>query len=242
MIVLPAIDIKNGKCVRLRQGLKDDETVYADSPVEMARHFSDLGADYIHIIDLDGAFEGRPKNLEIIREISQEIDTPIEIGGGIRTREIADDYIDAGVSRIIIGTKAVEDLNFVKELIDAYGDKVAVSLDCKGNKVCTNGWVDESELDVFDLAKELQDIGLSTLVYTDISKDGMLTGPNFEMLKALNDTLDLNIIASGGMADESHLDQCAEMDLYGAITGKAIYENTIDLESYLKKQRGQNAG
>lgn len=236
MIVLPAIDIKNGKCVRLKQGLKDDETIYFENPVEVAKDFQRQGAEYIHIVDLDGAFEGQPKNIDLIKEISENISIPFEIGGGIRSLDIAKEYIDAGASRIIIGTKAIEDPEFVEELIKNYGDKVAVSLDANNNKVSTKGWTEDSNIDVFDKAKELEEAGLATIIYTDISKDGMLTGPNFEVLKALKDLTNLNIIASGGIANTDHLDECETLDLYGAITGKAIYEKQIDLEEYLKRR------
>lgn len=236
MIVLPAIDIKNGKCVRLRQGLKDDETIYFKDPVNVAKNFEDIGAEYIHIVDLDGAFDGKPKNLDLIKEISKNINIPFEIGGGIRTKEIADEYIKAGASRIIIGTKAIEDPNFVKELVDQYGDKIAVSLDTNNNKVATKGWTEDSDIDVFDKVKDLEEIGVKTIIYTDISRDGMLTGPNFKTLKELQDLTDMNIIASGGIANTEHLDECENLDLYGAITGKAIYEKEIDLEEYLKSR------
>lgn len=234
MIVLPAIDIKNGRCVRLRQGIKDDETVYGDSPAAMAKTFEDIGAAYIHVVDLDGAFDGLPKNLDKIEAIAQTVSIPFEIGGGIRSEQIIRRYLDAGADRVIIGTKAAEDPDFAREMIARYGERIAVSLDAKGNEVCTRGWTQGSGLDVMDLAKDLEAAGLKTLIYTDISRDGMLTGPNFEMLARLSAETGMNIIASGGVADTAHLQRAEAMGLYGAITGKAIYEHTIDLAAWLK--------
>ncbi|MGI6108670.1 MAG: 1-(5-phosphoribosyl)-5-[(5-phosphoribosylamino)methylideneamino]imidazole-4-carboxamide isomerase [Eubacteriaceae bacterium] len=238
MIVLPAIDLKGGKCVRLIQGKKNDETVYSDNPVEMAKRFEKQGAEYLHIIDLDGAFEGSPQNLPVIEEIAKTVNIPIEVGGGIRDLDTAKRYIDAGVSRIIIGTKAVEDLDFIETLISRYDEKVAVSLDAKDSIVCTRGWTESSDIEVLEMASRLEAMGLSTLVYTDISKDGMLTGPNMKMLEILHRGLkNMNVIASGGVASEQNLRDLENMGLYGAITGKAVYEGKIDLEGYLKEQK-----
>lgn len=234
MIILPAIDIKNGQCVRLQQGVKDAETVYFKDPVEVAKRFESQGAQYLHMVDLDGAFEGTPKNLEVVKRIAEALTIPIELGGGIRTMDIAKMYIDAGISRIIIGTQAIKDFSFIEKLISRYDDKVCVSIDAKDGMVCTEGWVESSDMEALELASRLEKIGLSTLVYTDISKDGMMTGPNFDMLAVLSQSLNMDIIASGGIASTDHLDRLAAMDLYGAITGKAIYEGTIDLAAYLK--------
>lgn len=235
MIVLPAIDLKEGKCVRLLQGDKDQQTIYGDDPVAMARHFEEIGAEYLHIVDLDGAFEGRPGNLGVIEEIVRNVSIPVEVGGGIRDMSTARRYLNAGVSRIILGTKAIEDLDFIDRLITKYDDRIAVSLDAKDSIVATRGWTELSDLGVIEVASRLEKLGLSTLIYTDISKDGMLTGPNTRMLDILNRGLHMNIIASGGIASEENLETLEAMGLYGAITGKAIYEKTIDLEDYLKR-------
>lgn len=235
MIVLPAIDLKDGKCVRLLQGDKDKETIYGDDPVAMAKHFEDIGAQYLHIVDLDGAFDGKPGNLDVIEQIVNNVSIPVEVGGGIRDMETAKRYLNAGVSRIIIGTKAIEDFDFIDKLITKFDDKIAVSLDAKDSIVATKGWTELSDLEVIEVASQLEKLGLSTLIYTDISKDGMLTGPNLKMLEVLNRGLHMNIIASGGVASEENLEALEEMGLYGAITGKAIYEKTIDLEDYLKR-------
>lgn len=237
MIILPAIDIKGGQCVRLRQGEKDDETVYFKDPVKVAKQFESWGAEYLHIVDLDGAFDGKPKNFDIIKKILAAIDIPVELGGGIRNAEIAKTYIDAGISRIIIGTQAIKDFNFIEHLIYDYDDKICVSIDARDGIVRTEGWTEDSDVEALELATSLEKIGLSTLVYTDISKDGMMSGPNFNMLDVLNQNLNIDIIASGGVASAAHLDRLRDMSLYGAITGKAIYEGAIDLKQYLAEHR-----
>ncbi|MBC3805368.1 1-(5-phosphoribosyl)-5-[(5-phosphoribosylamino)methylideneamino]imidazole-4-carboxamide isomerase [Acetobacterium fimetarium] len=233
MIVFPAIDLKNGKCVRLMQGQKDAETIYFDNPVDVALNWQSKGAEYLHLVDLDGAFDGQPKNLELIKKIVEALDIPVELGGGIRTLEIAKEYIDSGVSRIIIGTQAVKDFGFIEKLLDLYDDKVCVSIDAKNGIVCTEGWVENSNIEALELASKLERYGLSTLVYTDISKDGMMTGPNFEMLGVLNNNLNMDIIASGGISCIEDMKRLNSMGLYGAITGKALYEGTIDLEALI---------
>ncbi|MGN0194276.1 MAG: 1-(5-phosphoribosyl)-5-[(5-phosphoribosylamino)methylideneamino]imidazole-4-carboxamide isomerase [Pseudoramibacter sp.] len=233
MIVLPAIDIKGGQCVRLRQGEKDDETVYFKDPVKVAKQFESWGAQYLHIVDLDGAFDGKPQNFDIIKKILAAVDIPIELGGGIRNADIAKTYIDAGVSRIIVGTQAIKDFDFIEHLISKYDSKVCVSIDARDGMVRTEGWTEDSDMEALELATSLEKVGLSTLVYTDISKDGMMSGPNFDMLNVLNQNLNIDIIASGGVASSEHLDRLRDMDLYGTITGKAIYEGAIDLKQYL---------
>ncbi|MDI3535837.1 MAG: phosphoribosylformimino-5-aminoimidazole carboxamide ribotide isomerase [Eubacteriaceae bacterium] len=235
MIILPAIDLKNGKCVRLLQGQKDAETVYFNDPVEVALKWQSKGAKYLHLVDLDGAFDGTPKNKALIKQIVDALDIPVELGGGIRNLEIAKDYIDAGVSRIIIGTQAVKDLSFIETLLSLYDEKVCVSIDAKNGLVCTEGWVESSNLEALELASSLERLGLSTLVYTDISKDGMMSGPNFEMLDVLNSHLNMDIIASGGISSTADVLKAKEMNLYGAIIGKALYEETIDLEKLIKE-------
>lgn len=237
MIILPAIDLKDGQCVRLKQGVKEDKTVYFKDPVAVAKRWQDEGAEYLHLVDLDGAFDGKPRNLDIVKAIVEALDIPVELGGGIRTDEIARMYIDIGISRIIIGTQAIKDFHFIERLIDAYDDKVCVSIDAKDGMVCTEGWIESSDMEALELATKLEKIGLSTLVYTDISKDGMMTGPNFDMLQVLNQNLQMDIIASGGIAMVDHLLKLESMSLYGAITGKALYEGAINLQAYLEGRK-----
>lgn len=230
MIILPAIDIKGGRCVRLKQGLFDHETSYYDDPIFVAKMWEDKSAKYLHIVDLDGAFSGDQININIIEKIAKSVNIPIEVGGGIRTKEAIAKYISIGVSRVILGTKAVEDINFVKEVCNLYPNKIAVSVDAKGDYVAVKGWVETSEVQVIPFCKDLVGAGVSTIVYTDISRDGMLSGPNIEMLKKLNDTIDADFIASGGVANIQNIKDLMNLDLYGAITGKALYEGTLTME------------
>lgn len=236
MIILPAIDLKNGKCVRLLQGKKNSETIYFDNPVDVARKWQAKGGQYLHLVDLDGAFDGTPKNKALIKEIVNALDIPVELGGGIRDLETAKEYIDCGIARIIIGTQAVKDLSFIEKLLSLYDEKICVSIDAKKGVVCTEGWVETSHLEALELAANLERLGLRTLVYTDISKDGMMSGPNFEMLNVLNKHLNMDIIASGGVSSYEDVNRLKEMDLYGAIIGKALYEETMDLEKLVNEE------
>jgi len=233
MIVLPAIDIKGGKCVRLKQGILSQETAYYDDPVAVAKMWEEKGAEYLHIVDLDGAFSGNQVNMNIIEQITQSVSIPIEVGGGIRTKEAIEKYINIGVSRVILGTKAVEDNHFVKEISNKYPGKIAVSIDAKGDYVAIKGWVETSEVQVLPFCKELYASGVETIIYTDISRDGMLSGPNLGMLQQLNEAVDADIIASGGVANIQNIKDLIQLDLYGAITGKALYEGTLTMEEII---------
>ena len=239
MLIFPAIDLRNGKCVRLVQGRAKDETIYDEDPVAVALRWKKDGAEWLHLVDLDGAFGGKPKNLDSIKSVVEALTIPVELGGGIRTEEIAQMYIDIGISRIIIGTQAIKDFHFIERLIAKYDEKVCVSIDARDGMVCTEGWTESSDMEALELANKLEKIGLSTLVYTDISKDGMMSGPNFAMLDVLSQNLQMDIIASGGIAMEDHLDRLDAMGLYGAITGKAIYEGAIHLKEYLSRHSGR---
>ncbi len=230
MKIYPAIDIRNGKCVRLYQGKMDEETVYFDNPVAVAKTWYEKGAKNLHIVDLDGAFTGNQKNVEIVKEIVKSVNIPIQIGGGIRTIEKARDLVDIGVNRIVVGTSAVKESGFIDNLVKEFGDKVVVSIDAKDGMVCTEGWVNTSELNAVDFAKELEEKGVKTIVYTDISKDGTMIGPNFFELKRLMESVNVNIIASGGIANKEHVDELRRIGIYGAIVGKALYEEKIKLE------------
>lgn len=233
MIVLPAIDIKGGKCVRLKQGLIDQETAYYDDPVFVAKMWQEKGAEYLHVVDLDGAFNGSEINLSIVKSIVESVSIPVEIGGGIRTIDTIVRYLELGVDRVILGTKAVENIDFVKEVCALYPNKIAVSVDAKGDFVAIKGWVETSDAEVLPFCEKLKAAGVSTIVYTDISRDGMLSGPNLEMLKKLNETLQINIIASGGVANIKNIEDLRLLNLYGAITGKALYEGTLTMEEIL---------
>lgn len=234
MIVLPAIDIKNGKCVRLQQGLADQETRYYDDPVEVAKMWEKQGAKYLHLVDLDGAFTGNQPNMDLIRRIVTEIHIPVEIGGGIRTESTVDAYLSMGVDRVILGTSAVENMSLVQTLCRKYPGKIAVSVDAKGDHVAVKGWVETSEKKVLPFCKELQEAGVATIIYTDISRDGMLMGPNLEMLRLLQQSLDVQIIASGGIAHIQNIRDLGQIGLYGAISGKAFYEGTLTMQEVIE--------
>ncbi len=234
MIILPAIDILDGKCVRLKQGLADQKTVYDDDPRKVARKFEKSGAEFLHVVDLNGAFDGHSINYEIIASIRSAVDIPIEVGGGIRTEETVRSYIEMGIDRVILGTIAVESTDFVQEMCLRYGEKIAVSIDAKNGNIATHGWVNISQRSVFDFCEELVECGVQCFIYTDIGRDGMMNGPDYSTLSTLNKSFPVNFIASGGISKEKDLMLLKEYNLYGAIVGKAIYEGAIKL-SELKK-------
>lgn len=230
MIIFPAIDIKNGKCVRLYQGKEDKETVYFENPVEVAEMWLNKGAKYLHIVDLDGAFTGNPQNRKIISDIVDLVGIPVQVGGGVRNLDAAKSLMELGVERFIVGTIAVKEPELLDEMIKLYGDKVVVSLDCWGGKVCVDGWVKESTIDAVEFAKDLKNKGIKTIVYTDISKDGTLEGTNLAELKKISEETGLDVIASGGIGCMADVKAVEEMGLYGTIIGKALYEGRINLE------------
>ena len=237
MILFPAIDIKNGKVVRLKQGIFDKVTEYDPDPVKIAQKWEDQGAEWLHVIDLDGAKSGKMKNAGIIGNIAQSVKIPVQVGGGIRTEEDIQELLASGVSRVILGTKVIEDRDFLKSILARWPEQIAVSLDCSNGMVAQQGWTKVTNIKATDFATELEDLGLRCLIYTDIKRDGMLTGPNFEALEELLDTVGIPIIASGGVANIEDIKKLGELDekgMIGAITGKAIYEGTLDFEEALK--------
>lgn len=234
MIVFPAIDIKDNKCVRLTQGDFDKVKVYSDNPYEMALKWFNDGAEYLHVVDLDGARDEAFVNKPAIEKIIKNINIPIQIGGGIRSEEKVDNLLSLGVSRVIIGTMAVENKKLLKKLIAKHGEKIVVSIDAKDGYVALRGWEKISKVDSVELCQELEGLGLRTIVYTDIAKDGMLTGPNFEIYKTLAEKTTLDIIASGGISSIDDLVKLNEMNIYGAITGKALYDKRIDFKEALQ--------
>ncbi|GKU26859.1 1-(5-phosphoribosyl)-5-[(5-phosphoribosylamino)methylideneamino]imidazole-4-carboxamide isomerase [Clostridium folliculivorans] len=230
MIIIPAIDLKDGKCVRLYKGEEDTTHVVAENPVEVAKSFENKGAEFIHIVDLNGAFSGNQANLSIIEEVVKSVDVPIEVGGGIRSIEAIDNLISIGVKRVILGTSAINDSKLLKSAVDKYDEKIAVGIDAANEKVAIKGWVEVTEKNYIEFAKELESIGVKTFIVTDISKDGTLEGPNLDMLKALKENVaSANIIASGGIKDLGHINELKKLDIYGAITGKAIYSGNLYL-------------
>ena len=232
MLLIPAIDLKDGHCVRLRQGRMDDETVFSDDPVQMAQRWVDAGARRLHLVDLNGAFAGEPVNGDAVRAISAAFpELPIQVGGGIRDERPDAAYLDAGVTWSIIGTQAVKEPAFVARACRAFPDNIIVGLDAKDGMVAINGWAVVTDHRVDELAKRFEGNGVSAIVYTDIGRDGMLTGPNVSATRALAEAINTPVIASGGITtidDVRALAEVAASGITGAITGRAIYEGTLD--------------
>lgn len=232
MIVIPAIDLKNGKCVRLVQGDMDQETVYSDNPLQMARHWEDLGAELLHLVDLDGAIEGMPRNLDLIREIVKGLSIPVEVGGGIRSLEIIDAYIREGADRVVIGTRAVEDPDFLTQACRRFPGRIIAGIDARNGYVAVQGWTQVTGRLASDFALEIQGQGVSAIIFTDIHRDGMQTGPNIESTRDLADSVDIPVIASGGISsldDIRALMRIEPSGVTGAITGRALYSGAMDL-------------
>lgn len=228
MIILPAIDIKDNKCVRLTQGDFNKVTVYSENPLDMALKWEEEGASYLHLVDLDGARSEAFVNKLSIEKIVKNINIPVQIGGGIRSEKKVKELLDLGVSRVILGTAAVENIELLERLSDIYGnEKIVVSIDAKDGKVATRGWEVISQLDSLSMCKKLEDMGIRTIVYTDISKDGMLEGPNFSVYEKLMEETNLHIIASGGVSFLEDIIRLNNMDIYGAIIGKAFYDKKL---------------
>lgn len=234
MIIFPAIDIKDGNCVRLKQGKFDELDVYFDNPVEVAQKWESKGAEFIHIVDLDGAKDGKSKNYDIIANIAKTVNIPIQVGGGIRSEEAVKNLLDAGVNRVILGTAAVNDEKFLREMAEKYGEKIVVSVDAKDGIVAVDGWINLSTIRSEEFVKTLDEIGVKTIVYTDIAKDGMMQGPNFDIYKEVSEISDIDVIASGGVSSIDDVKKLKSMDMYGAIIGKALYIDKIKLEDALE--------
>lgn len=233
MLIIPAIDLKDGCCVRLRQGVMDDSTVYGDDPVSMAKQWVDQGARRLHLVDLNGAFAGKPVNAEVVAAIAKAYpELPIQIGGGIRDIATIEHYIEAGVTYVIIGTKAVKEPEFVSQACRAFPGRVIVGLDAKQGLVATDGWAEVSTIKATELAQRFEQDGVESIVYTDISRDGMMQGVNIDATVAMANASSIAVIASGGvtnMEDIKALNSVAHQGICGAITGRAIYEGTLDV-------------
>ncbi|MBS6954850.1 MAG: 1-(5-phosphoribosyl)-5-[(5-phosphoribosylamino)methylideneamino]imidazole-4-carboxamide isomerase [Enterocloster asparagiformis] len=235
MQLYPAIDIKGGQCVRLTQGLFDNVKVYSDTPADMARLWRDQGATYLHLVDLDGALAGRSVNEAVIRSIVEAVDIPVEIGGGIRSEEAVRHMLELGVARVIIGTKAVERPEFMGELSALFGpERIVAGVDARDGLVAIQGWEALSAVTAKELCLKMKDLGIRHVVYTDISRDGMLNGPNVEATRQLTLDTGLDIIASGGVSSMDDLRQLHEAGIQGAIIGKALYEKRVDLREAVK--------
>jgi len=239
MIIIPAIDIKDSKCVRLTQGRMEDETVYSTDPSEVAARWAGSGAGLIHLVDLDGAVEGNAKNYEVIKKIASSVDVPVQIGGGIRDAKTAELYLSTpGVKRIIIGTAASEDPVFLSALTKKYPGRIAVGIDAKDGLVAIKGWVKVTQERAVDMAKRLEGQGVACIIYTDISRDGMLMGPNVEATREMAESVNIPVIASGGVSSLKDIEAYRSVKLEGVIIGKALYSGNIDLKEALAATRG----
>lgn len=230
MLFFPAIDLMGGEVVRLQRGEAERKTVYSSDPAAVAREWEARGGDWIHVVDLDAAFHGTARNLESVRAITQAVGVPCQLGGGIRTREAAAAAFEAGVGRVVVGTRALESIDFVGELSREFGsERVAVGIDARDGRVAVKGWTETSEMSALELARLAEQAGAGVIIYTDIATDGMLTGPDFRGLEAMLQTVNCRIIASGGVSGPEDLRQLSRMEgLHGAIIGRALYEGRIE--------------
>jgi phosphoribosylformimino-5-aminoimidazole carboxamide ribotide isomerase len=237
MEIIPAIDLRNGKCVRLYQGDYGQETVFSDDPVSVALRWQSEGARRLHIVDLDGAAKGEPSNLEAIEDIIAAIDIPVQVGGGIRTIETMEQLFAACVERAILGTVAVEKPDVVEEACQRFGDRIIISIDAKDRMVATRGWLQESTVTASELAGKMIELGVMRFIYTDISRDGTLTNPNFEAITKFLLQVSAPVIAAGGISSVHHITKLAELGVEGAIVGKAIYTGDVKLSEAIKAIR-----
>ncbi|MBU4511662.1 1-(5-phosphoribosyl)-5-[(5-phosphoribosylamino)methylideneamino]imidazole-4-carboxamide isomerase [Patescibacteria group bacterium] len=230
MIIIPAIDISEGQVVRLYQGDFQKKQVFGHDPVDQALEFQKAGAKIIHIVDLDGAKAGQPESFGIVKKIIGSVDILIEVGGGIRTKNDVKKYLDAGVSRVVLGTKATEDLEFIKNICQKYGNRIIVGVDSRNGFVMTDGWLEKSQFSTLEFIKKLEAIGAAGIIFTDISRDGTLTEPNYEILEKIVSQVNIPIIASGGVRDLTQLYKLAKIGAEGVIIGKALYAGTLNLK------------
>lgn len=235
MQIYPAIDIKNGQCVRLKQGKFDDMTVYGNDPLGIARKFVAAGATYLHIVDLDGARMGAGYNQDAIKKIIDTFNVPVQTGGGIRTMRDIEERIAIGVSRVILGTTAVSNPEIVKEAVKIYGEKIAVGIDAVNGRVAIHGWEKISEVSAMELCKQMKSFGVKTIIYTDITKDGMMVGPNIESTKEIIDATGINIITSGGVSAMMDIEKADQIGSHGVIIGKAIYQGALNLAEVINR-------
>ncbi len=233
MQVWPAIDLRGGKCVRLRQGDYAQETVFGDDPADMARHWIDQGADRLHLVDLDGAKQGKPVNLESIRAIVASVDVPCELGGGIRSESSIREMLDLGVARLVLGTSALKNADWFRQMCRTYADQLVLGIDARAGQVATDGWLETSSVSAIELARSFATEPLAAIVYTDIATDGMMAGPNVAAMQELQSAVDLPVVASGGVTTVDDVTRLAAAGLHGCIIGRALYEKTLHLEQAL---------
>ena len=230
MRIYPAIDIIDGACVRLVQGDYSQKTKFADDPCEIAMRWQNEGGEFIHIVDLDGARNGEMPNFDLIVRIADKLNIPIEVGGGVRNMECVEKYLDNGVNRVIIGTSALSNPDFVKEAVAKYGERVVVGIDAKDGMVAVNGWEEVSNTSAIDLAKQMEKIGVKTIIYTDIATDGMLKGPNVKAMEEMTEAVSIDVVASGGVSSADDIARLKDTGVEGAIVGKALYTDTLCLK------------
>ena len=246
MIIIPAVDIKNGKCVRLVQGRMEDETVFSNDPAAMARQWADAGAELIHVVDLDGAFEKSPQNLDAVKNIIDTVDTPIQLGGGIRTERTVKTLLDMGVKRVIIGTEAINNPEWVMQICRRFPGQVVIGIDARKGRVAIEGWTETTNTQAVDLAKRFEDCGVAAINFTDIYRDGMQTGPNIVETRRLAEAISIPVVASGGVAtitDIKNLLPLEKVGVTGVITGRALYSGTLDFrQALLLVQPAKRAG
>jgi phosphoribosylformimino-5-aminoimidazole carboxamide ribotide isomerase len=238
VLIIPAIDIRGGRVVRLLRGNYQNETVYSDDPVEVARRWQSEGAKLIHVVDLDGALCGKPQNIGKLYDIVKNVTIPVQAGGGIRASEVIADMLETGVSRVILSSRVVADTDFLRDVIRQFGSRVAIGIDASGGAVATDGWTKVSSIDAVGFAKELEIAGVKTIIYTDISRDGTLTGVNINSAKRMLDAVDIDVIISGGVGgaeDIRMLKNTGKKNLYGVIVGKALYEGKVTLSEMIEK-------
>jgi len=237
MIIIPAVDIKNGRCVRLLQGRKDEETVFSNDPVKMAMKFNDEGAELIHVIDLDGAFEKSPQNLNSIKKIIKSVKAGVQVGGGIRDKQTIRMFIDLGAKRVIIGTEAIKNPKLVKEACKEFPGRIVVGIDARNGMVAIEGWTETTKIKAVDLAKQFEDCGVAAINFTDIYRDGMQTGPNIKETMIIAQTVSIPVVASGGVStieDIKELIQLEKFGVTGIITGRALYSGNLNLKEAIK--------
>ena len=230
MLIFPAIDLYGGKAVRLFKGDYQQMTIYNDNPLSVARDFEANGAKWVHLVDLEGAKEGTTPNIGVVESIAKNTSLKCEIGGGIRNMETVEKYFAAGVERVILGTAAVTNQDFLRAAVEKYGERIAVGVDIKDSMVAIKGWIEKSEYDAFDFCEKMQKIGVKTIICTDISKDGAMKGANHALYRELSEKFDMQIVASGGVSSMEDIEKLLALDIYGAIIGKAYYTGVIDLE------------
>jgi phosphoribosylformimino-5-aminoimidazole carboxamide ribotide isomerase len=229
VFILPAIDLRNGKCVNLLQGRAEEETIFSNQPVEMATQWQQKGAECLHLVDLDGAFQGTTGNLDIVKEIIDMIHIPVQLGGGIRTMERLVEVLELGVMRAILGTAALKKPRLVEAASKEYGTRIAVGIDAKDGMIATEGWLNVSEKPAVAFAQEMEDLGIQTIIYTDIKSDGMLKGPNLETTQAIAEAISIDVIASGGITSIPDIEALKAIGVCGAIIGRALYTGALDL-------------